>query len=54
MSLFYLIIIRLTFWKSPHGDYDHIGYSKELISNFKVDNIYINNDNVNYYEKEIE
>ena len=36
-----------------HGDYDHIGYASDLISNFKVNNIYINNDNVNYYEKNI-
>ena len=44
---------RINYSFFSHGDYDHIGYSKELISNFKVDNIYINNDNVNYYEKEI-
>ena len=44
---------RINYLFFSHGDYDHIGYSKELISNFKVDNIYINNDNVNYYEKEI-
>ena len=44
---------RINYSFFSHGDYDHIGYSKELISNFKIDNIYINNDNVNYYEKEI-
>ncbi len=36
-----------------HGDFDHIGYAKTLIDNFKVKNIYINKDNINYYEKDI-
>ena len=36
-----------------HGDYDHIGNAKELIDNFKVDYSFINNDNINYYEKSI-
>lgn len=36
-----------------HGDSDHIGYANDLICNFKVDNVLINNDNVNYYERSL-
>lgn len=36
-----------------HGDYDHIGEAKELIDNFRVNKVIINNNKVNYYEKEI-
>ena len=54
----------ITFYKSiglknidydifSHGDSDHIGYANELISNFKVNNVLINNDNVNYYERSL-
>ena len=33
-----------------HGDYDHMGYSKYLITNFKVKNVIFNNDTYNELE----
>ena len=36
-----------------HGDADHCGFSSSLSNSFKVNNIYINNDNVNYCEKKL-
>lgn len=37
-----------------HGDNDHLGYSQDLIDNFKVDNIIINKGKVNYAESKLE
>lgn len=36
-----------------HGDKDHLGDSKTLIDNFKVKNIIINSNYINYYERKI-
>ena len=36
-----------------HGDYDHIGEAKYLKEHFRVENIFINNNEINYYEKEL-
>ena len=38
---------------SPHGDSDHALYALELINNFKVENVYFNNGNINYLENRI-
>lgn len=37
-----------------HGDEDHIGNAKDLINNFKVENIYINKGEINSYEEELD
>ena len=36
-----------------HGDYDHLGEALNLINNFKVDKVYINDNKINYLEKQI-
>ena len=36
-----------------HGDSDHLKEAIYLIKNFKIDNIYLNNNEINYLEKEI-
>ena len=36
-----------------HGDFDHIGEAKYLLDNFKVKEVLINNNSLNYYEKEL-
>ena len=36
-----------------HGDYDHLGETKNLLTNFKVKNVYINEGNINYYERDL-
>ena len=36
-----------------HGDYDHLGEAINLINNFKVEKIYLNEGTINYLEKNI-
>ncbi len=36
-----------------HGDYDHLGEALNLINNFKVDKVYINDNRINYLERQI-
>ena len=36
-----------------HGDYDHLGEALDLIDNFKIDKIYLNEGKKNYLEKKI-
>ena len=43
--------IRLTFWQSPHGDYDHMGESINLVENFKVEKVIFNCGEYNDLEK---
>ena len=38
---------------SPHGDYDHIGYSKTLVNNFNVKNVVFNCGTYNDLEHEL-
>ena len=38
---------------SPHGDYDHLGEAVNLINNFKVDKVILNNDKFNDLETEL-
>ena len=54
------IFIRLTFWQSPHGDYDHMGESINLVNNFKEERVIFNcgtynevrkRTNMNYIDK---
>lgn len=52
-SLQIKIQIRLTFWQSPHGDYDHIGEVKNLIENLKINKVIINKGNISNLEKNI-
>ena len=40
--MLFFIIIRLTFWQSPHGDYDHMGETINLVNNFKVEKVIFN------------
>ena len=42
--------IRLAFWQSPHGDYDHIGNAFYLIDNIKINKIIFNNNDFNKLE----
>ena len=56
IAIFFLkqkIIIRLTFWQSPHGDYDHIGEAINLVENFKVEKVIFNCGEFNDLEKEL-
>lgn len=39
--------------KSPHGDYDHLGETLNLIKYYKVDTIVINSNYINYLERKI-
>lgn len=39
--------------QSPHGDFDHLGEAINIIDNFKVDNVFINEGYINYNEKKI-
>ena len=52
-SLKLKLIIRLTFWQSPHGDMDHLGNSEYLINNFKLDKLIINDNEINKSEENI-
>ena len=36
-----------------HGDYDHLGEALNLINNFKVGKVYINDNKINYLERQI-
>ena len=36
-----------------HGDYDHIGEAKYLYEHFKVEDILLNNNKINYYENQL-
>ncbi len=36
-----------------HGDYDHIGEADYLLKHFKVEEVLINNNKINYYEKQL-
>lgn len=42
--------IRLTFWHSPHENYDHIGNAFYLIDNIKINKIIFNNNDFNELE----
>ena len=42
ITTFFLWIIRLTFWQSPHGDYEEHGETINLGENFKVEKIIFN------------
>ncbi len=44
-SLNYLVL--------THGDYDHLGEASNIIAHFKVNNIFINEGKINYYEKQL-
>lgn len=46
-------IKRINYLILTHGDYDHAGDTINLIENFKVDKIYLNQGNFNYLEKKI-
>ena len=46
-------LIRLTFWQSPHGDYDHMGEAINLVKNFKVEKVIFNCGKYNDLEKEL-
>lgn len=46
-------IKKLNYMLITHGDLDHLGNSKYILENYKVDNLYINNNNINDNEKEI-
>ena len=51
--LFFFATIRLTKWRSPHGDYDHIGKAINLVNNFKVEKVIFNCGEVNELEQEL-
>ena len=44
---------RLTFWQSPHGDYDHMGEAINLVNNFKVEKVIFNCGEFNDLESEL-
>ena len=46
-------LIRLTFWQSPHGDYDHMGEAINLVNNFKVEKVIFNCGEFNDLEQEL-
>lgn len=46
-------IKKLKYLILTHGDYDHLGETINLIDNFQVDKIYINEGNINSLEKQI-
>lgn len=46
-------IKRINYLILTHGDFDHAGDTINLIENFKVDKIYLNQGNFNYLEKKI-
>ena len=51
--LFFINFIRLTFWQSPHGDYDHMGEAINLVNNFKVEKVIFNCGEYNDLEQEL-
>ena len=52
-SLYINVYIRLTFWQSPHGDYDHMGEAINLVNNFKVEKVIFNCGEFNDLENEL-
>lgn len=46
-------IIRLTFWQSPHGDFDHIGNAFYLVDNIKIEKVILNCGEVNDLENDL-
>ncbi len=46
-------IKKLDYLILTHGDKDHLGEAKTLIENFKVKNIIINNNHINFYEQKL-
>lgn len=38
---------------SPHGDYDHIGETINILNNYKVKEVFINQNKLNYLERKI-
>jgi len=48
-----MIIIWLTNWQSPHGDYDHMGEAINLVENFKVEKVIFNCGEFNDLENEL-
>ena len=48
-----IYIIRLTFWQSPHGDYDHAGEALTIMESLDVKNVFFNSNELNDLEKKI-
>lgn len=46
-------IRKLDYMILTHGDYDHMGSSIELVNNFKIDNVILNNGTFNNLESEL-
>lgn len=46
-------ISRIDLFVGTHGDVDHVGYAKEILQKIKVQNIMLNNNANNNYEKEL-
>lgn len=46
-------IRKLDYLVLTHGDYDHLGEAINILQKFRVDQIYINEGHINYYEREI-
>lgn len=46
-------IRKLDYLVLTHGDYDHLGEALNILDNFKVNQVYINEGRVNYYEKQL-
>lgn len=46
-------IRKLDYLVLTHGDYDHLGEAINILEKFRVDQIYINEGHINYYEREI-
>jgi len=46
-------IKKINYMLISHGDMDHLGNSKYIIDNYKVDNLYINSNDINDNEKQI-
>ena len=46
-------IIRLTFWQSPHGDFDHIGNAFYLVDNIKIEKVILNCGEANDLENDL-
>ena len=45
--------IRLTFWQSPHGDFDHMGEAINFVNNFNVEKVILNCGSYNDLEKDL-
>lgn len=46
-------IRKLDYLVLTHGDYDHLGEAINILEKFRVDQIYINEGHINYYERAI-